>query len=81
MPLKKSLYDEAEHLRDRVKHKGFAYEGRIFEKSMSNFLFREEKRKAILALLENVVFELIERVKQIKNHVNYVVDKNFRDKN
>lgn len=81
MPLRKSVYDEAEHLRDRVMYKGFNYEGRIFEKSMSNYLFREEKRRNILAMLETVVFELIERVKQIKNHVNYVVGKNYRDKN
>lgn len=81
MPLKNSVFDKAEHFRDDIKHKGFNYEGKLFERSMSNYIFREEKRVGILEKMETVMFELIERVKTIKNHVNYVVDKNYRDKN
>lgn len=81
MPLKKSLFDVTEHSRDIIINKGFDYEGHIFERSMSSFLFAEEKRAGILAQIEKVVFELIERVKLIKNHVNYTVPKNYRNKN
>ena len=81
MPLKESVYDTAEHLRDKIEHKGFDYKEKLFEKSMSNYLFREEKRANILAYMQTVMFELIERVKQIKNHANYVVGKNYRNKN
>lgn len=81
MGLKKSVYDVAEHLRDKIEHKGYDYTETLFEKSMSNFLFREEKRAAILGYMQTVMVELIERVKQIKNHANYVVGKNYRDKN
>lgn len=81
MPIRKSVYHDAEHLRDKIGHKGFEYEGKIFERSMSNFMFREEKRSNILARMEIVVFELLERTKMIKNHVNYCVPKNYRNKN
>lgn len=81
MPLKTSLYDIAEHLRDDIGHKGFDYKDKLFEKSMSNFMFRESKRVAILDMLQTVMYELIERVKMIKNHANYVVGKNYRNKN
>ena len=81
MPLKESVYDVAEHLRDKIDYKGFNYEDKLFERSMSNYMFREEKRAGILGYLQVVMFEMIERVKQIKNHVNYVVDKNYRNKN
>jgi len=81
MPLKQSLYDIAESRKRRILHKGFDYKGRLFERTMSHFLFAEEKRTQILTYLEDVVFELIERVKTIKNHVNYIVPKNYRDKN
>lgn len=81
MPLKKSIYEITEHHRDVIMHKGYAYENNIFRKTMSNFIFREEKRSNILARMEAVVFELVERVKSIKNHFNYVVPKNYRNKN
>ena len=81
MPLKESVYDVAENIRTEVKHKGFSYQGKIFKRTMSTFMFKEEKRAAILGYIEAVVFQLIEKVKDIKNHVNYVVKKNYRDKN
>lgn len=81
MPLKKSVFRVTEHQHDLLKHRGFQYEGRVFEKTMSNFLFRDPTRAAILAKMEIVVFELIERVKMIKNHANYRVSKDYRNKN
>lgn len=81
MPIKTSLYDVAENRKTSVLHKGFEYEGRLFEKSMSKWMFAEEKRTQILEKIEAVVFQLIESVKTIKNHVNYIVPKNYRNKN
>ena len=81
MPLKKSVYETTEHIRDQIAHKGYDYEGKLFSNTMSNFMFREENRAGILAKIETVVYELIERVKTIKNHVNYNVPKNYRNKN
>jgi len=66
---------------DNIGHKGFNYEKKLFERTMSNYMFREEKRSKILDHLQTVMFELIERTKMIKNHVNYVVSKGYRNKN
>lgn len=78
MPLKQSLYEVTETSRDDIKNTGFSYEGKIFEKTMSSFLFREEKRAAILAELEKVVFYLIESVKDIKLAFDYRKRKGYR---
>jgi hypothetical protein len=81
MPIKKSLYETAEHSRDDIKNKGFDYHGRIFEKTMSSLIFREEKRSGILASLEEIYYEMIQRVKTIKLHFDYAKKKNYRDFN
>lgn len=81
MPLKKSVFDVTENSRNDIKNKGFSYEGKIFEKTMSSLLFREEKRAEILAEMEKVVFQLIETVKSIKLHFDYMKPKNYRDFN
>lgn len=81
MPIKRSLYEVAENSRNKILHKGFDYHGRIFEKTMSDFIFREEKRANILGVLEEVYYEMIERVKLIKIHFDYNKKKNYRDFN
>jgi len=81
MPLKKSLFEVTESSRNSILNKGFNYEGKIFEKTMSSLLFREEKRSEILAEMEKVVFHLIETVKTIKLHFDYRKHKNYRDFN
>jgi hypothetical protein len=81
MPLKQSLYDITENSRNDIKNKGFDYKGKIFEKTMSSFIFREEKRTNILAKLEEVFYEVIQQVKQIKIHFDYRKKKNYRDFN
>lgn len=81
MPLKKSLYDVTEHSRDKILHKGFDYKGKLFEKTMSSFIFREEKRSNILASLEEIYYELIQRVKLIKTAFDFAKKKNYRDFN
>ncbi len=80
MPIKQSIYKTSEHQRDNLLHQGYQYRGNIFRNTMSKFMFREEKRAAILGYMEEVVFNLIEKVKHIKNHVNYCVPKDS-DKN
>ena len=81
MPLKKSLYDVTENSRNNILNKGFDYRGKLFEKTMSPLLFREEKRAGILASLEEIYYELIQRVKKIKIHFDFAKDKNYRDFN
>lgn len=81
MPLKQSLYEVTENSRNDIKNKGFDYHGRIFEKTMSSFIFREENRTNILLKVEEIFYELIQRVKKIKIHFDYAKKNNFRDFN
>jgi hypothetical protein len=81
MPLKESLYNVTENSRNDIKNKGFDYKGKIFEKTMSSFLFREEKRANILAQIETIYYDLIQRVKQIKIHFDYAKKKDYKDFN
>ncbi len=81
MPLKESLYDITENQRNDIKHKGFNYKGRLFEKTMSPLILKEEKRAAILEKMEDVMYHLIESVKDIKLHFSYSRKKGSRDFN
>jgi hypothetical protein len=72
-----NLFDIKNSINDRVPE-GFIYKDQIFERTMSNVLFRDPTRTAILAYFQRVVFGLIESVKQIKNYFNYTVPFNNR---
>lgn len=79
--MKKSRYTSAEKRRDSLKNLGFSYEGKIFRKSMSSYLFADTLRESILDEYEKTVFYLIEKVKSIKTFFNYTVDKDHREIN
>lgn len=79
--MKESLYDKANSRRTHVKNTGFDYEGRIFEKTMSPYLFADPNRRDILNSYERIVFFLIEKVKMIKTFYNYTVPKDYRNLN
>ena len=79
--MEESLYEVARHSRDAKLHKGFNYRGQLFKRSMSNFLFREDKRVGILAKMETIVYECLERVKLIKTFLDFNKEKNQRDFN
>ena len=79
--MNKSLYDIANNRKTVLKNTGYSYEGKIFQKSMSPYLFRDSNRSDILAQLETIVFFLVEKTKYIKNFFNYTVDKNYTNLN
>jgi len=76
-----SLYEKAYTRMTRLKNTGFQYEGKIFEKTMSPYLFNDPKRRDILLEYEKMVFFLIEKVKYIKTFFNYTVPKDYRNLN
>jgi hypothetical protein len=74
---KKSWYEFIESQNDVRSNVGFDYEGKIFEKTLSNpVLGGDANRMDILASIENVIYSLIETTKYIKNYFNYTVSKN-----
>lgn len=74
---RKSYYDYINSTEDKRSNVGFNYEGKIFEKTLSSVtLDGDNNRKSILKSLEKVVFNLVEKTKDIKNFFNYRVPKN-----
>lgn len=64
-------------INDKV-YEGFIYKDEIFERTMSNLLFRDPTKDLILKSYQRVVYSLIESTKQIKNYFNYTVPFNNR---
>lgn len=74
---KKSWYEFIAEQNDIRSNVGFDYEGKIFEKTVSNQILNgDENRMLILASIEKVVHQLFETTKYIKNYINYTVPKN-----
>jgi hypothetical protein len=75
--MKKSWYDFINNENTIRSNMGFDYEGRIFEKTLSNQVLNgDQNRRDILASIENIVYQLFETTKYIKNYINYTVPKN-----
>jgi hypothetical protein len=74
---KQSWYEFIESQNDDRTNKGFDYEGKIFENTLSNQVINgDSNRVDILASIEKVVYQLFETTKYIKNYINYTVPKN-----
>jgi len=70
-----NLIDIRDSVNDEVKE-GFDYKEVIFEKTLSNVIFRDPVKTSILKEMQRTIFGLIESVKQIKNFFNYTVPPN-----
>ena len=76
-----SLYDIANNRLTRGQNKGFDYQGKIFQRTLSPFIMAEEKRAGILSSFETMIYFLIEKVKYIKTYYNYTVPKDYKNLN
>lgn len=77
MEEKKSWYDFINSQNEIRSNVGFDYEGKIFEKTLSNQIMNGDKNRTdILASIERVIYTLFETTKYIKNYINYTVPKN-----
>ena len=72
-----SLYDFVDTRLDSLLNRGYDYEGNIFRKTMSPYIYADQKRSNILDKFETIIFFLIEKVKGIKVFYNYTVSKNY----
>jgi hypothetical protein len=54
-------------------YEGFNYKEQLFERTMSNVLFKDPTKNLILTYFQRVIYALIENVKQIRNYFNYTV--------
>jgi hypothetical protein len=75
--MKQSWYEFISNQNTVRSNEGFNYEGKIFEKTLSNQVLNgDQNRIDILASIERVVYQLFETTKYIKNYINYTVPKN-----
>lgn len=72
-----NVFDIEANINDRV-YEGFIYKNVIWERTLSNVIFRDPNKILILESYQKVIYALIETVKQIKNYVNYTVPFNNR---
>lgn len=79
--MKESLYQISRTRLTRLKNTGYDYKNKIFEKSLSPYILRDDNRKDILSRYEKIVYFLIEKAKYVKNFFNYTVDKNYKQLN
>lgn len=79
--MKESLYQISRTRLTRLKNTGYDYKNKIFEKSLSPYILRDDNRKDILSQYEKIVYFLIEKAKYVKNFFNYTVDKNYKQLN
>lgn len=74
--MKKSWFEFIESQDEIRNNVGFDYEGKIFEKTLSNQVLQgDDNRMSILSSIEKVVYQLFEATKYIKNYINYTVKK------
>jgi hypothetical protein len=70
-----NLYDFRDGINDDT-YEGFNYRNQLMERSLSNVIFRDPIKSAIISQFERVVYGLVETTKEIKNFFNYTVKPN-----
>lgn len=70
-----SLYNVSEHRLDVLNNMGFNYNGQIFNRTLSPYLFNEAKRANILIQFEKTFQFLIDSTKNIKKQFNFTLSK------
>ena len=79
--MKQSLYKITNTRKTKLKNAGYDYRGKILRRSLSSYLYEEEKRAEILNHVDSIFTFLVEKVKTIKTFYNYTVPKDYRDFN
>lgn len=73
----RNIYDIRDSFNDNIPN-GFNYRDQVLSRTVSNVIYRDPVKAAILSYFDRVFFGLIESTKQIKNFFNYTVKKNNR---
>lgn len=74
--IKNSIYRAAFERNEKRLHTGFDYKGKIMKKTLSSQMFQvNETLDTFISNLDEVYYELVEAVKQIKIFANPALDK------
>lgn len=69
------------HRKDDLKHTGFDYENKLFERTMSGMMFGNKTMSDFLKLLQKQAVWMIESTLVVRNFWNYTVDKYYNKHN
>ena len=75
---KKSLYDETYNFFEERKNLGLDYSDKIFKRTVSNYLYRNETVAGFLDKLNAIYLNCIESVKYLRIFHNIAVKKNYK---
>lgn len=76
------FWNKVKHRSDDLKHVGFDYRnGEVLRKTLSNVLYLDPVRGAILDYYSGVLEYLIDHIKTIKKGFNWTLGKYYRDFN
>jgi hypothetical protein len=75
---KKSVYDYTYTKGEDLKHRGFDYKDKLFNKSLSSHMYKNDNVIGFLSFLDSIFYEYIESVKKIRVFNNFTVDKNYK---
>lgn len=73
-----SLYDIRDSKNDRLKNLGYDYSNTLLTRTLSNYLFRNEKVAGYLQKLNAIMVNYLNSVKTIRVFFNYTVPKNYQ---
>ena len=76
------FWARVKHRNDNILHVGFDFRnGNVLRKTLSNVLYLDAKRGAILDYYSEVLEWLIDYIKMIKKSFNWTLPKYYRDFN
>ncbi len=78
----KGFWYGVKHRNDKILHVGYDYHnGNLLRRSLSNVLYLDEKRGAILDYMSEHFEALVDMIKHVKKTFNFTLDKDYIDFN
>lgn len=74
----KSLYEQVRYDNWETYYMGYDYSETLLSRSLSQYLYQNEKVAGFLKHLNKFMVEMVDNVKYIRNYFNYAVPKNYR---
>ena len=74
----KSFWDANRYFGWKVYYEGYDYSKPLLKRSLSGYLYQNEKVAGFLEHLNNFMVGLVDNVKYIRNFFNYAVPKNYK---
>lgn len=78
---RKSYFDAPNSRKDENQQLGFDYRDQLMKRSLSNYMFGDEKRDGIIAQFNDLYVYLVDSAKNVKKTFNFAIKRNSRNIN